>query len=78
MWLPFQHPPLVPHSIAPLSRGLLLSWMLGVARVSGAAGDAALPLAGLSDGFTGKAPDLGAYEFGVPLPHYGPRPDPHP
>ena len=24
-------------------------------------------------GFTGKAPDLGAYEQGAPLPHYGPR-----
>ena len=23
---------------------------------------------------TGKAPDLGAFEFGDPLPHYGPRP----
>ena len=24
-------------------------------------------------GFTGKAPDLGCYEVGKPLPHYGPR-----
>jgi hypothetical protein len=30
-------------------------------------------LAGLSDGYHGKAPDLGAYELGDPLPHYGPR-----
>ena len=34
------------------------------------AGDA---LPNLTDGFTGKAPDLGAYEHGRPLPHYGPR-----
>lgn len=27
----------------------------------------------ISDGFRGSAPDLGAYEFGAPLPHYGPR-----
>ena len=24
--------------------------------------------------YAGKAPDLGAYELGAPLPHYGPRP----
>jgi len=28
----------------------------------------------LNDGFTGKAPDLGAHELGSPLPVYGPRP----
>jgi hypothetical protein len=27
----------------------------------------------VTDGYTGKAPDLGAYEFGAPVPHYGPR-----
>ncbi len=27
----------------------------------------------VTDDFTGKGPDLGAYEFGVPLPKYGPR-----
>lgn len=26
-----------------------------------------------SDGYTGTAPDLGAYETGLPLPQYGPR-----
>jgi hypothetical protein len=36
--------------------------------------DAGAPLPGLNDGFTGKAPDLGAYEAGSELPHYGPRP----
>ena len=30
-------------------------------------------LPGVTDGFTGKAPDLGALEFGVAAPHYGPR-----
>jgi Right handed beta helix region len=35
--------------------------------------DAGQALAGLSDGYHGKAPDLGAYELGDPLPHYGPR-----
>jgi len=27
----------------------------------------------ITDGFTGRAPDLGALEAGQPLPHYGPR-----
>ena len=36
--------------------------------------DAGQPLPGVNDGFAGKAPDLGAYEAGAPLPHYGPRP----
>jgi hypothetical protein len=26
-----------------------------------------------TDGYTGSAPDLGALEFGQPVPHYGPR-----
>ncbi len=30
-------------------------------------------LPNINDDFTGKAPDLGAYEFGAPLPQYGPR-----
>jgi Right handed beta helix region len=39
-----------------------------------AAIDAGLAMHGFNDGFSGSAPDLGAYEFGTPLPHYGPRP----
>lgn len=35
--------------------------------------DAGLVLPGLNDGHAGKAPDLGAFERGSPLPHYGPR-----
>jgi hypothetical protein len=45
---------------------------------SGAALDSGESLPGLNDGFAGRAPDLGAYEAGVPLPHYGPRPTPAP
>jgi len=40
-----------------------------------AAIDAGEILPGFNDGFTGKAPDLGAYELGSEMPHYGPRPD---
>jgi hypothetical protein len=35
--------------------------------------DAGVYMKGLDDNFSGKAPDLGAYEVGQPLPHYGPR-----
>ncbi len=38
-----------------------------------AAVDAGVELPGITDGFTGRAPDLGAYEQGAPIPHYGPR-----
>src|SRR5579863_9384453 len=38
-----------------------------------AAVDAGIELPGITDGFSGKAPDLGAYESDRPLPHYGPR-----
>jgi len=36
--------------------------------------DAGFALAQITDGFTGKAPDLGCYELGREKPHYGPRP----
>jgi hypothetical protein len=35
--------------------------------------DAGTVLPSITDGFTGRAPDLGAYELDRPLPHYGPR-----
>ena len=35
--------------------------------------DAGVRLPNINDGFTGKAPDIGCYEFGEPPPHYGPR-----
>ncbi|NUO49180.1 MAG: hypothetical protein HOV80_10030, partial [Polyangiaceae bacterium] len=39
---------------------------------AGAAIDRGVALANVSDGFTGTAPDLGAYEAGLPEPTYGP------
>lgn len=38
-----------------------------------AAVDAGMLLPTINDDYEGKAPDLGAYELGRPLPHYGPR-----
>ena len=35
--------------------------------------DAGILLPSITDDFTGRAPDLGAYELDRPLPHYGPR-----
>jgi hypothetical protein len=42
-------------------------------RPGSAAIDAGTLLPTITDGFTGKAPDLGAFELDKPLPHYGPR-----
>ncbi|MEY4640796.1 MAG: hypothetical protein RLZZ227_790, partial [Pseudomonadota bacterium] len=36
--------------------------------------DAGIALPGITDAFTGTAPDLGALEYGKPAPTYGPRP----
>jgi hypothetical protein len=38
--------------------------------------DAGILLPTMNDDFTGGAPDLGAYELGKPVPHYGPRSQP--
>jgi hypothetical protein len=38
--------------------------------------DAGIPIANVTEQFRGRAPDLGAYEYGASLPHYGPRPSP--
>ena len=43
-------------------------------RPGSAAVDAGVRLPNVNDDFTGRAPDLGAYEIDRPLPHYGPRP----
>ena len=43
-------------------------------RSGSAAIDAGVLLPSINDDFTGRAPDLGAYEVGRPVPHYGPRP----
>ena len=40
---------------------------------NGKAVDAGVRIPNVNDGFSGAAPDLGAYEVGKPLPHYGPR-----
>jgi hypothetical protein len=32
-------------------------------------------LPNINDQFSGSGPDLGAFEFGTALPHYGPRND---
>jgi hypothetical protein len=36
--------------------------------------DRGVLLPNVTDGFSGRAPDIGALETGKPLPHYGPRP----
>ncbi|MFL6416235.1 MAG: hypothetical protein ACJ74Y_11285 [Bryobacteraceae bacterium] len=41
-----------------------------------AAIDAGLTLPSINDGYSGRAPDLGAYELDRPIPHYGPRSQP--
>ena len=35
--------------------------------------DSGMVLATINDGYKGRAPDLGAFELGAPLPDYGPR-----
>ena len=35
--------------------------------------DAGVVMPGINGDFTGRAPDLGCYELGRPVPHYGPR-----
>jgi hypothetical protein len=55
------------HAVAPEAIDLRL-------RKGAVAIDAGVELPNVTDGFRGRAPDLGAYEFGEPLPHYGPRP----
>ena len=42
-------------------------------RPGSAAADAGVVLPTITDNYTGRAPDLGAYELDRPLPHYGPR-----
>jgi len=43
-------------------------------RAGSKAVDAGIRLPNINDDATGRAPDLGAYETGQPVPHYGPRP----
>lgn len=44
-------------------------------RSSAPAVDAGARLPNVNDDATGTAPDLGAHELGLPVPHYGPRPE---
>ncbi|OGG04722.1 MAG: hypothetical protein A3F83_06745 [Candidatus Glassbacteria bacterium RIFCSPLOWO2_12_FULL_58_11] len=37
--------------------------------------DAGIAIPNVNDNFSGLAPDLGAYELGSDMPHYGPRPE---
>lgn len=59
-YLPPTHPARLPPPVLSL-------------RQQGAAVDAGAPVANLADRFQGPAPDLGAFEFGGPAPHFGPR-----
>ncbi len=47
-------------------------------RTGSAAVDAGIELPTITDGFTGSAPDLGAYELNASVPQYGPRSQPLP
>ncbi len=42
-------------------------------KAGAAAIDRGIAIANVTEGATGRAPDLGAIEFGQPAPHYGPR-----
>jgi hypothetical protein len=42
-------------------------------RAGSAAVDAGQVVPNINDDYTGAAPDLGAYELGQPMPHYGLR-----
>lgn len=61
---------------APTEDGLVFDAVALDLRLSpgSAAIDAGQIIPGFNDGYTGKAPDLGAYEVGCALPHYGIRP----
>ena len=64
--------PLPPDSSKPGKPydGVSLNFRL---RAGSKAVDAGVKLPNINDGFTGRAPDLGAYEVGQPAPVYGPR-----
>ncbi len=42
-------------------------------RAGSKAVDAGMVLPNVNDGYRGRSPDLGAYEYGEAIPHYGPR-----
>jgi hypothetical protein len=55
------------------STGWSRSEPIGTGPAPGPAIDSGTLLPTINDNFTGKAPDLGAYELDRPIPHYGPR-----
>ncbi|MFC2076478.1 right-handed parallel beta-helix repeat-containing protein [candidate division KSB1 bacterium] len=61
--VPFPNPP-VPAKMPPDLRPLPGSAVVDVGQ----------RLANVNDGYLGDAPDIGAYEAGQEMPHYGPRP----
>ncbi|MFN7935402.1 MAG: hypothetical protein U0R19_18885 [Bryobacteraceae bacterium] len=58
-------------NVQKIAKGADLDFRL---KPNSAATDRGTVLPNITDGFTGKAPDLGALETGQPIPHYGPRP----
>lgn len=58
----------IPKSIFPEVLPVDLSLSAGSAAI-----DAGQLIPNINANFTGSAPDIGAYEFGMPIPHYGPR-----
>jgi hypothetical protein len=64
----FASPPAFPANPYPAKPVVDLQLAAGSAAV-----DKGMVLVGINDGFSGAAPDLGAYEIGVAPPVYGPR-----
>lgn len=62
-------------SLTPLGPDSLYGRTHLTLRPSCAAIDKGAVLPGINQDFSGLAPDLGAYEYGKPLPSYGPRPE---
>ncbi|MCC7010337.1 MAG: hypothetical protein IT184_16130 [Acidobacteria bacterium] len=65
-------PPVPPDSSKPGTPYEAVNLNFGLKPASKAV-DAGVRIPNVNDGFSGKAPDLGAYEVGQPAPVYGPR-----
>jgi hypothetical protein len=64
------HPPVYPDEITKIFNADDMDFRI---KPGSAAVDAGCTLPNVNDDFTGKAPDLGALEIGLPSPDYGPR-----
>jgi hypothetical protein len=64
------HPPVYPDEITKIFNAEDMDFRI---KPGSAAVDAACILPNVNDNFSGDAPDLGALESGLPVPHYGPR-----